>query len=243
MGQLERYGLYVLCLVIFLILGVAIWGDGAQPEGKLGTLNPNGTSLKSSDEKIEEFDQHLQQQERQAQSKQDAVEGLFKPATPDGPSLDIANANSRKGAPAQNRQPEPRTSRETVIHVVRKNENLEAISMRYYGSRHKWREILKVNPDVNEKRMPIGTELTIPDLNGKRRPVAAKRGNGGKARRKEPTSSGRKYTVRSGESAWSIAERHYGKKNAYKYSKLILKLNRISRPADLREGVVIQLPK
>ena len=26
MGQLERYGLYVLCLVIFLILGVAIWG-------------------------------------------------------------------------------------------------------------------------------------------------------------------------------------------------------------------------
>ena len=26
MGQLEKYGLYVLCLVIFLILGVAIWG-------------------------------------------------------------------------------------------------------------------------------------------------------------------------------------------------------------------------
>ena len=27
MGQLEKYGLYVLCLVIFLILGVAMWGD------------------------------------------------------------------------------------------------------------------------------------------------------------------------------------------------------------------------
>ena len=27
MGQLERYGLYVLCLVIFLILGVAVWGE------------------------------------------------------------------------------------------------------------------------------------------------------------------------------------------------------------------------
>ena len=26
MGQLERYGLYVLCIVIFLILGVALWG-------------------------------------------------------------------------------------------------------------------------------------------------------------------------------------------------------------------------
>ena len=30
MGQLERYGLYVLCLVIFLILGVAIWGSDPQ---------------------------------------------------------------------------------------------------------------------------------------------------------------------------------------------------------------------
>ena len=31
MGQLEKYGLYVLCLVIFLILGVAIWGGDAAP--------------------------------------------------------------------------------------------------------------------------------------------------------------------------------------------------------------------
>ena len=35
MGQLEKYGLYVLCLVIFLILGVTIWGDPAgQPPGQ-----------------------------------------------------------------------------------------------------------------------------------------------------------------------------------------------------------------
>ncbi len=26
MGQLEKYGLYVLCLLIFLILGVTLWG-------------------------------------------------------------------------------------------------------------------------------------------------------------------------------------------------------------------------
>lgn len=31
MGQLEKYGLYVLCLVIFLILGVTIWGGGDVP--------------------------------------------------------------------------------------------------------------------------------------------------------------------------------------------------------------------
>ena len=38
MGQLEKYGLYVLCLVIFLILGVTIWGGGdLPPPGKNST--------------------------------------------------------------------------------------------------------------------------------------------------------------------------------------------------------------
>ena len=34
MGQLEKYGLYVLCLVIFLILGVAIWGEPVSAQGR-----------------------------------------------------------------------------------------------------------------------------------------------------------------------------------------------------------------
>ncbi len=41
MGQLERYGLYVLCLVIFLILGIAIWGDNS------GAVVPQGTESQS----------------------------------------------------------------------------------------------------------------------------------------------------------------------------------------------------
>ena len=41
MGQLERYGLYVLCLVIFLILGIAIWGDNA------GAVVVEGTTSQS----------------------------------------------------------------------------------------------------------------------------------------------------------------------------------------------------
>ena len=36
MGQLEKYGLYVLVVVIVLILGVAIWGDGrTEPDDVL----------------------------------------------------------------------------------------------------------------------------------------------------------------------------------------------------------------
>lgn len=37
MGQLEKYGLYVLCLVIFLILGVTIWGGGDVPPSRRTT--------------------------------------------------------------------------------------------------------------------------------------------------------------------------------------------------------------
>ena len=31
MGQLEKYGLYVMCLVIFLILGVSLWDVREAP--------------------------------------------------------------------------------------------------------------------------------------------------------------------------------------------------------------------
>ena len=52
MGQLEKYGLYVLCLVICLILGVAIWGgdpgsatiDRAQLERTAAEANARRTA-------------------------------------------------------------------------------------------------------------------------------------------------------------------------------------------------------
>lgn len=46
MGQLEKYGLYVLCLVIFLILGVAIWGGDptTPPAGAKEGINKLATS-------------------------------------------------------------------------------------------------------------------------------------------------------------------------------------------------------
>ena len=40
MGQLEKYGLYVLCLVIFLILGVTIWGGGDPSQAARSKVAP-----------------------------------------------------------------------------------------------------------------------------------------------------------------------------------------------------------
>ena len=39
MGQLEKYGLYVMCLVIFLILGVTLWGEPATSRSKAAREN------------------------------------------------------------------------------------------------------------------------------------------------------------------------------------------------------------
>ena len=47
MGQLEKYGLYVLCLVIFLILAVTIWpGDvAASPEQRNAAVRYEDSAL------------------------------------------------------------------------------------------------------------------------------------------------------------------------------------------------------
>jgi LysM repeat protein len=48
MGQLEKYGLYVLCLVIFLILGVTIWGGGDLPPQQRRTAQSSSTELNAN---------------------------------------------------------------------------------------------------------------------------------------------------------------------------------------------------
>ncbi len=49
-------------------------------------------------------------------------------------------------------------------HIVSRGDTLMSISLRYYGSRTRWREIYAVNRDVlpSESALKIGMELKIP---------------------------------------------------------------------------------
>ena len=49
-------------------------------------------------------------------------------------------------------------------HIVNRGDTLMSLSLRYYGSRTRWREIYAVNRDVlpNESALKIGMELKIP---------------------------------------------------------------------------------
>ena len=57
MGQVERYGVFALCVVIFMILGIAIWGDGAEgspvvpARHDMKTADLKGTDVKGGDAK------------------------------------------------------------------------------------------------------------------------------------------------------------------------------------------------
>jgi nucleoid-associated protein YgaU len=218
-------------LVIFLILGVAIWGDGdtraATPRGPV-----QNETLKSEDEKLDEFERQIQQQQRTAIAKQRALDDLFQPADPkdpDPPAPGPGGARNGRDAPVDpERPPAPERVTAETIHVVKKGEILESIALLHLGSRHRWREIVKANPGVSERNLKLGMKLRIPASKG--------------AQRKRTGSAGT-HVVKAGDSAWSIAESHYGLEKAPKYSKLILEINGIRDATALEKGLVLKLPK
>ena len=248
MGQLERYGLYVLCLVIFLILGVAIWGGNdpahAAPPG--GVLGPD-QRLQSEKEKIENFEDFMEDKTQTTLQK-------HKLASADGrPKLDeniFRNADlGRSGgaseklaggdpstAEAKNVSTggisEPPPAR-TQTHEVKKGEVLGQISRRYYGTQTKWRQILAANPGVTEKNLRPGTLLAIPDLGST------------KSKSAPPVSSGgRTYRVLQGDNPWEIARKHVGKARATDYALKILQANGIpvASAGKIKPGTVLSLP-
>ena len=236
MGQLERYGLYVLCLVIFLILGVAIWGGEPPrtPQNPTKLAADTGTKLKTGDDHLTQIEEFMQRQDADARRKQAAAESaIFRPARPP-----IGGEGGGEGAAAKPKvDPQPRPAdRKLREHRVRKDDNLMALAQRYLGDKNKWRRILAVNPGLKERSLPSGRTIKIPHRDeavakgGKRR---------GKGRR---VAAGKTHTVRSGENPWVIAANLVGRARATDYAERMLKLNNISHAGKVREGTVLRLP-
>lgn len=53
----------------------------------------------------------------------------------------------------------------TKFHIVRRGENLSAISKQYYGSPNKWRQIIEANPKTlkDPNKIAPGMKLIIPE--------------------------------------------------------------------------------
>lgn len=80
---------------------------------------------------------------------------------PSAPATRPATATTQRQTPASPTSPSTRGAR---THTVGKGDTLMSLSLRYYGTRSRWRDIYQANRGAmrNESDIRIGTQLTIP---------------------------------------------------------------------------------
>jgi nucleoid-associated protein YgaU len=181
MGQLERYGLYVLCLVIFLILGVAIWGgDPASAGGSPGTQILNRDNEGKAPE---------------------AKPDWLAPAKDETP-FNLKDIGVREVGAKVEEKPEAKDEEpaepETRIYKVKSGDSLWTIASKELGSGAKKDEILKHNPGISERTvLALGMELRLPSVPVKATPPA-------------PKTELRTHVVRRDDTLSSISKQHFG---------------------------------
>ena len=72
--------------------------------------------------------------------------------------LSVISGNRPKSPKVQNHVPF------RDVHIVADGENLNNISMKYYGTSNRWKDIYEANTDVikDVNRIKVGTALVIP---------------------------------------------------------------------------------
>ncbi len=237
MGQLERYGLYVLCLIIFLILGIAIWGDSSGPVVPTGGAGSSLTVTSATGPEDTISEERLRQLEMEA-NLNEVVKIMKAAAEPVRPPLqkvtrqpndDVGTEPATQGSkgtatPAIHGKTQENSKQGERIHVVKQNETLEEISLRYLGKRHLWRDIVAANPGVRPEALQPGTKLRIPPRHGAKSTAGSRPGT---------------VTVRRGDTPGLISQRLFG---TTKYADEIMRLNGIQDARRLSIGAVLKVP-
>lgn len=259
MGQLEKYGLYVLCLVIFLILGVTIWGGGDAPAPGQRTPavamhapgggTPSGGAATGDDRtgrRAERADRAT------AGAGGDLLDSLLQPmpqpkppakAKDPGPAVPAvagdsvaqpkdANAAAGGGAAAA---PAPSTR----TYTVRRGDTFDGIAKRELGDANRRAEIAALNPGVDPKRIQPGQQIVLPTSAATAVPAAttAAPAKGDDTLRR--AGAYRVYTVRDGDTLGAIARRELG---SLRRLDDLRSLNPDVDPRLLRVGQKIKLP-
>ncbi len=230
MGQLERYGLYVLCLVIFLILGVAIWGSDPRELRKHNLVSNEVVKVRTQDDHRKNMRTFAEEQVRRSIGKHEAARaGVFQKAN--RPSHPVVDTIVQQPVVEIPKAVEPKHVPEEVVteHIVAEGDNFSSLAKSYLNNANLYYRIVAANPNLDPKQLKIGARVVIP-----KRVVRTKKGSVG--------ASGDTHKVCDGESPWRIAEIYVGAGKAYAYSQRIIKLNGISDSKKLSAGTVIKLP-
>lgn len=266
MGQLEKYGVYVLCLVIFLIIGVAIWGDDnvADPRkspaprtAREATSNltapgsgaaPVGGAPFKLDELIEP-----ETKRDPAKAKDAPVAGGDDKPSPDKPGTDPkAGANETPAPQSGGTKPATETPR---TYRVQSGDSFDSIARTVLGDASRRAELERLNPTVKPTRMRVGQELVLPGK-ASEPAVAVQPKDGaapkeGAAKKTEPKagteaavkvapSGERTYVIAKGDTFGRIAQLQLG---SSKRIDELRELNPDVDPTRLRIGQRIRLPR
>lgn len=254
MGQLEKYGLYVLCLVIFLILGVTIWGGGdlqqpprrgnapaASSELNANPRTTNGGALGNVVTPVGE------RTPPPVASLDSLLERVPPPPVKPPVKVDKEKVEPKPVDQMASVKPpveSPKPAAETVrpVYKVTAGDTFDSIAREKLGSASLRTEIARLNPRVEPSRMKQGIELQLPTA---AELAALKKGkDDGKvadaSSAKKPAVGDGTYTIEKGDTFASIARKKLG--SAKRVNEL-LDANPNVDPLRLREGATIRLPK
>lgn len=248
MGQLEKYGLYVLCLVIFLILGVTIWGGGDVPPGRAPSASiraPGGAPGPSPVAKPATGGESRSLAETLLMPVGgDTPRNGGKAAEGTGSKQDGGpqNATADKPVPPPANDPgKPDTK--PVLYKVQEGDTFETLARTKLGKASLWPEIQRLNPDVKPEKLRPGQEIRLPVASAIAAADAA-RGNAGAKKTDVAIApapdAGRRYTVKKGDNYERIAQMELGSR---KRTNELMELNSGIPAEKLRPGMSLVLPK
>lgn len=255
MGQLEKYGLYVLCLVIFLILGVTIWGGGDAHPGKTppasirtstGGPAKSGADVAQS-EQMKSFAEAL----LDGGGGKEAGGAGRQIGTAVDPKADPkVEPKAEPEHPAKGETPAPVKTPVRAVYKVQEGDSFESIARTKLGKASLCGELMKQNPGIEPRKLRPGMELVLPDVTAAA--VAAK-GDGKEpkdasdAKKKgadklltPPADGSRTYVVKKGDTFERIAIAELGSKRR---TSELLELNAGLDPTKLKLGMSLKLPK
>jgi LysM repeat protein len=249
MGQLEKYGLYVLCLVVFLIFGVTIWGSGDvaaggrspvpmhAPGGGAGAnLGRAAATPPPAGERSRSLDLLTTPP---APTPQNPPPATSRPTSGASPT---AAGNANNGGPAG---PAPATPpvpvaevATTVLYTVQDGDSFGSIARTRLGKESLWPEIQQLNPEVQPHRLRAGKQIKLPTA-----AAIAARDSSRQQRAATPVApvadAGRRYTVKKGDTIERIAINQLGSR---KRQEELLALNPTVKPEKIRPGDTLALP-
>ncbi len=119
-------------------------------------------------------------------------------------------------------------------YIIKAGDSLWTIAKSQYGDGSKHDLIAKANPGLNPNALKVGSKIVIPPL-----PSSGTPGESGTVVTHPGDSAGETYTIQSGDTFTTIAQKHYG---SGAKANLIEKANPGVNPKNLKVGSKITLP-